>query len=201
MPWNQACCWNRRRRKEERRGEKEQGKKKKPTFEKQKLSSSYLGLDRLRRSQHLDKPSRPVPSNVDVVRLREVPVERGRVELRERVDLVDAFDGLMKKRKRFFSRVFRRGREVSFSFVLFPPRSRRIVSLSSLPPSFKGRRSFNFKSRTGIDAVGDGDVDQAVVGAEWHRGLGALLCERVQAGTRSAAEDDAEHGLFVFFWF
>ena len=47
----------------------------------------------------------------------------------------------------------------------------------------------------GVYAVGDGDVDQAVVGAQGHRRLGALLCQRVQPRPGAAAQDDAQHGL------
>ena len=47
-----------------------------------------------------------------------------------------------------------------------------------------------------VDAVGHRDVDQAVVGAEGHGGLGALLGERVEAGAGAAAEDDAEDRLW-----
>jgi hypothetical protein len=46
-----------------------------------------------------------------------------------------------------------------------------------------------------VDAVADGDVDEAVVGTQRHRGLGAALGERVQARARAAAEDDAKHRL------
>lgn len=71
------------------------------------------------------------------VGLREVPVQRRRVELRERVDLGDV----------------------------------------------------------AVDTVADGDVDQAVVGAQRHGGLGAVLGQRVQPRARAAAEDDAQNGL------
>lgn len=46
-----------------------------------------------------------------------------------------------------------------------------------------------------VDAVADRDVDQTIVSAKRHRGLGALFGERVQARARAAAEDDAQHGL------
>ena len=42
----------------------------------------------------------------------------------------------------------------------------------------------------GVDAVGDRDVDEAVVGAERDRRLGALLGERVQPASGSASQDD-----------
>jgi len=45
----------------------------------------------------------------------------------------------------------------------------------------------------GVDAVGHGDVDEAVVGAERNRGLGAGLRQGVEAGTRAAAKDDRQH--------
>jgi hypothetical protein len=47
----------------------------------------------------------------------------------------------------------------------------------------------------GVDAVGHGQVDEPVVGAEGNRGLGAGLGEGVQTGTRTTAEDDAEDVL------
>lgn len=47
----------------------------------------------------------------------------------------------------------------------------------------------------GVQAVRHGDVDEAVVGAQGHGGLGALLGERVQPRARPAAQDDAQHGL------
>ena len=44
-----------------------------------------------------------------------------------------------------------------------------------------------------VDAVGDGDVDQAVVRAERHRGLGAGLRQGVQTRTGAAAQDDRQN--------
>ena len=46
-----------------------------------------------------------------------------------------------------------------------------------------------------VDAVADGDVDEAVVGAEGHSRLGTLLGERVQTGTGAASKNDSEDGL------
>ena len=93
-----------------------------------------LVLGRLLRGEHLDETLAVVGADVVVVRLREVSVERGGVELREAVHLVDV----------------------------------------------------------GVDAVGHGQVDEPVVGAKGNRGLGAGLGERIQAGARTTAEDDAE---------
>ena len=47
-----------------------------------------------------------------------------------------------------------------------------------------------------VDAIGDGDVDETVVGAQRDRRLGALLGEGVEPGAGTAAENDAEDGLF-----
>mmetsp|Transcript_26876 Transcript_26876/g.58607 ORF Transcript_26876/g.58607 Transcript_26876/m.58607 type:complete len:208 (-) Transcript_26876:59-682(-) len=47
----------------------------------------------------------------------------------------------------------------------------------------------------GVDTVRHGNVNQAVVSAEGHRGLRAHLGEGVQAGTRATTQNDAEHGL------
>ena len=93
-----------------------------------------LVLGRLLRGEHLDETLAVVGADVVVVRLRKVSVERGGVELREAVHLVDV----------------------------------------------------------GVDAVGHGQVDEPVVGAKGNRGLGAGLGERIQAGARTTAEDDAE---------
>ncbi len=49
----------------------------------------------------------------------------------------------------------------------------------------------------GVDAVGYGDVDQAVVGAQGHGGLGAVLGQGVEARAGAAAQDDAQDGLAV----
>ena len=43
-----------------------------------------------------------------------------------------------------------------------------------------------------VDAVGDRDVDQAVLAGDGHGGLGAVFGERVEAGAAAAAEDQAE---------
>mmetsp|Transcript_8201 Transcript_8201/g.33153 ORF Transcript_8201/g.33153 Transcript_8201/m.33153 type:complete len:217 (+) Transcript_8201:1004-1654(+) len=102
-----------------------------------------LVLGRLLRGEHLDETLAVVGADVVVVRLRKVSVERGGVELREAVHLVDV----------------------------------------------------------GVDAVGHGQVDEPVVGAKGNRGLGAGLGERIQAGARTTAEDDAEDivGVVVDF--
>lgn len=47
----------------------------------------------------------------------------------------------------------------------------------------------------GIDAIGDWDVDQPVVGAQRHRRLCALLCERVQPRPCSTSQNNPQHGL------
>lgn len=96
-----------------------------------------LVLGGLLRGEHLDEALAVVGADVVVVRLGKVAVERGGVELREAVHLVDV----------------------------------------------------------GVDAVGHGQVDEPVVGAEGNRGLGAGLGEGVQTGTRTTAEDDAEDVL------
>src|ERR1019366_7853743 len=44
----------------------------------------------------------------------------------------------------------------------------------------------------GVDAVGDGDVHQAVFAGERHGGLGAVLGEREKARAPSTAHDDAQ---------
>ena len=46
-----------------------------------------------------------------------------------------------------------------------------------------------------VEAVTDWDVDQAVVGAQGHGGLGPLLGQGVKAGTSATPEDDAQHRL------
>lgn len=46
-----------------------------------------------------------------------------------------------------------------------------------------------------VDAVADGDVDQAVVGTEGDRRLGALLGEGVEAGAGAAPQNDSEDTL------
>lgn len=46
-----------------------------------------------------------------------------------------------------------------------------------------------------VDAVADRDVDQAVVGAQGHGGLGAALGQGVQAGASTTTQNDAQHGL------
>src|SRR5205085_5716272 len=43
-----------------------------------------------------------------------------------------------------------------------------------------------------VDAVGDRDVDQAVLAGDGHGGLGTVFGERVEAGAAAAAEDQAE---------
>ncbi len=44
-----------------------------------------------------------------------------------------------------------------------------------------------------VDAVGDGDVHQAVLAREGHGGLGALPSEREQARSLAASHDDGKH--------
>jgi hypothetical protein len=90
--------------------------------------------------EHQNQKTKTTNTTRAHVGLRQVPVERRRVELRQGVDL----------------------------------------------------------GHVGVDAVADGDVDEPVVGAERHRGLGAVLGQRVEARAGAAAEDDAEHGLFCF---
>ena len=72
---------------------------------------------------------------VELVGLRDVPVQRGGVELGEQVDAPQA----------------------------------------------------------GVDAVGDGDIDQAILAGQRHRRLGALLGQREQARALPAAHDHREH--------
>jgi thioredoxin reductase len=47
----------------------------------------------------------------------------------------------------------------------------------------------------GVDAVGDRDVDEAVLAGERDRGLGAVAGEREEAGAGAAAEDDGQGSL------
>jgi hypothetical protein len=74
---------------------------------------------------------------IELVRLGDVPVQRGRVELREQVDALEV----------------------------------------------------------GVDAVGDRDVDQAILARQRHRGLGAFLGQREQARALAAAHDDGKGAL------
>lgn len=46
-----------------------------------------------------------------------------------------------------------------------------------------------------VQAVADGNVDESVVRAQGHSGLGTLLGQRVQASACTATKNDAEHGL------
>jgi len=85
---------------------------------------------RLRCREHLHEAL--TRNALSVVRLAQVAVERGRVELREDVDLGDA----------------------------------------------------------AVQAVAHRHVDQAVRAADWHRRLGALLGQGVQAAAGTTAEDD-----------
>ncbi len=60
----------------------------------------------------------------------------------------------------------------------------------------------------GVDAVADGDVDQAVLAGDGHGGLGPLVGQRVQARAAPAAQDQSQdvllgwHGLSpeLAFW-
>jgi len=47
----------------------------------------------------------------------------------------------------------------------------------------------------GVEAIADGNVDQAVVGTQWHGGLGALLGQGVEPGASPSSQDDAQHRL------
>ena len=47
-------------------------------------------------------------------------------------------------------------------------------------------------AEVGVEAVADGDVDQAVLARERHRGLGAVLGQREEAGAGAAAHDDGD---------
>ena len=49
----------------------------------------------------------------------------------------------------------------------------------------------------GVDAVGHGDVDEAVVRAKGDRGLSASLGQGVKASARTTAEDDGQHIVHV----
>src|SRR4029434_4135156 len=44
----------------------------------------------------------------------------------------------------------------------------------------------------GVEVVADGDVDQAVLACERHRGLGAVLRQREQAGSGATSHDDRD---------
>ena len=46
---------------------------------------------------------------------------------------------------------------------------------------------------TGVDAVRDGDVHEAVFTGERHSGFGALLCQRKQPRASATAHDDTEN--------
>ena len=47
-------------------------------------------------------------------------------------------------------------------------------------------------AEVGVEAVADGDVDQPVLAGERHRGLGAVLGQREEAGPGAAAHDDRD---------
>ena len=44
-----------------------------------------------------------------------------------------------------------------------------------------------------VDAIADGDVDEAILAGDRHGGLAAVLGERIQAGAAAAAEDETEN--------
>eukprot|EP00983_Pelagomonas_calceolata_P019571 616280-Pelagomonas_calceolata.AAC.3 len=52
----------------------------------------------------------------------------------------------------------------------------------------------------GVEAVADGNVDQAVVCAQGHGWLGTLFGQGVQPGTRSTSQDDTQHSLLLTMW-
>ena len=47
----------------------------------------------------------------------------------------------------------------------------------------------------GVDAVGDWDVNQAVVGSQGHRRLCPLLRQRIQPRPRASSKNDSQHSL------
>ena len=47
--------------------------------------------------------------------------------------------------------------------------------------------------QTGVDAVGDGDIDQAILAGQRHSRFGALLGQREQARALAATHDHREH--------
>jgi hypothetical protein len=49
----------------------------------------------------------------------------------------------------------------------------------------------------GVQAVADGHVDQAVLAANRHRGLGALVRKGKEARSLTASEDDGKHVVHV----
>src|ERR1035438_9865805 len=48
-------------------------------------------------------------------------------------------------------------------------------------------------SQAGVDAVGDGDIDQTILAGQRYGRFGALLCQREQACALPAAQDDRKH--------
>ena len=47
--------------------------------------------------------------------------------------------------------------------------------------------------QTGVDAIGDGYVHQAILPGQRHSGLGTLLGQREQPSSLTAAHNDREH--------
>jgi hypothetical protein len=52
-------------------------------------------------------------------------------------------------------------------------------------------------SDVAVDAVADGDVDEAVIRAQRHCRLGTLLGKGVQACAGATTENDAQHRLWA----